>query len=141
MSNQINIFGKITNGKLEFNNKDSVNQWVKMQSEGDDVVVRFTNQKDYATYRQIRLLYKCFRTISEHTGHDVEEIKLILKVKLGLCYSHDVENREITVCKSISDMNRKEISSFILETDKWSTKTLSLPLLLYDDINFLRNIN
>lgn len=136
--NQVNIFGTIKEGKLVLDNRGLIEDWVKIQGSGDRVVMRLTNEKDYHSIRQLRLLYKCFREISDNTGYTVEEVKLMLKMHLGLCYVHSIEGKELTVCKSISDLSKREISDFIAKTDIWSNKNLSLPLLNDDDIKFLK---
>lgn len=141
MKDQINIFGKIENGKLIISNRDSISDWIKLQNEGDTIVLRYTNQKDYRSVRQIRLLYKQFREIAKFTGSTVEDIKLMLKYHFGLCYSTKIEGNEITVCKSISDLKKSEISELIEQIDIWSIQTLSLPILTQDDKNFLQDEN
>ncbi len=136
---QINLYAKVLpGGKLNFTNKEALTGWLKTLPEGEEIVVKFNLQKSYKTFRQVRLLYSCLREISDHTGHDVEELKLILKLKAGLCFSHQIENEDITVCKSISDFTKKELCNFIEFVDRWATKTLDLPLLTNEDLNFLK---
>jgi hypothetical protein len=62
-----------------------------------------------------------------------------MKLKYGLCFSHNVEGTDITVCKSISDMKKGEISEFIQFIDLWSSKTLNHPILKNEDIQFLKS--
>jgi len=138
MRDQINIFGTIENGKLIISNRELITDWLKLQNEGDTIVLRYTNQKDYKSVRQIRLLYKQFREIAKFTGSTVEDIKLMLKYHFGLCYSTNIEGNEITICKSISDLKKSEISELIEQVDIWSNQTLGLPLLTQDDKNFLK---
>ena len=136
---KLNLYAKIKSGKLDINNRRALDQWISNLKDGDDIVIKFRVQENYKSTRQLRLLYHCLREISNKTGHDVEELKTGMKLKAGLCFSHMVEDKEITVCKSISDFSIKELSEFIQFIDNWSTKTLNLPLLSYDDISFLKN--
>jgi len=135
---QINLYAKKINNKLQVSNKEALIQWLKNLPEGEDIVIKFNVSKSYKSNRQIRLLYSCFRSIANHTGQSVEDIKLILKLKAGLCFSHTIEQEDITVCKSISDFSKSEISNFIQFANEWSINNLNLPLLTYDDIQFLK---
>jgi len=140
MSNQINIYCKKTNGKLEYFNKHILKEWIDNLLEGEDIVIKFNISKQYKSSRQLRLLYACFRQIAYHTGQGVEDIKLILKLKAGLCFSHTIEGENITVCKSLSDFTKLEVSELIQFTNQWSISTLNLPLLTNEDIHFLNSI-
>jgi O-phosphoseryl-tRNA(Cys) synthetase len=139
MSNQVNAFCKIENKKLKITNKEVINEWLKNQSEGDDIVLRFTNQKDFRSTRQIRLLYKLFREMSKFTGETVENIKLLMKHHLGMCYNHTIQGETITVCKSISDLTKAEINEMIEQVDIYANQTLGLQILNFDDKKFLKD--
>ncbi len=137
MNDGINLFGKIVDKKLELNNKVALLEWIKNQPEGSDIVVKVRNQDQYYTQRQLRLLYREFREISHHTGYTVEEVKTMLKMHCGLCYVHTIELKEITMCKSISDLYKKEISNLIEQTDIWASQRLGMKLLSNEDLQFL----
>lgn len=139
MTTQINLYGKVKNKKVEFTNKEALTYWLNSLEEGEEIVAKFNIQKSYKSVRQLRLLYACLRELAAHTGHDVEELKLILKVKAGLCYHHNIEGEDITACKSISDFSKKELCQFIEFIDMWSMKTLDLPLLTHEDKQFLKS--
>lgn len=139
MQDGINLFGKIVKGKLELNNKGALVEWLKNQTENSDIVVKVRNQDEYYTQRQLRLLYREFREISHHTGYTVEEVKTMLKMHCGLCYVHTIETKEITQCKSISDLNKKEISNLIEQTDIWAFQRLGMKLLNSEDLQFLKD--
>lgn len=57
---RINLFGKIVNGKLDISNRDALKQWLAMANEGDDIVIKLVNQKDYKSLRQIKLRLSLF---------------------------------------------------------------------------------
>lgn len=136
--NQINIFGKIQDNKLVINNKSSLNSWLKNQKEGDDIVLRFTNQKDYHSIRQNRLIYKQFRIIAKEIGSTVEEVKTLIKYEFGLCHEVVVQDRTINICKSIADLSKKELSELIQNVDIWANQNLGLEILTFDDKQFIK---
>lgn len=138
-NHSINLFGSIKDKKLILNNKQNLNNWLSTLNEDDDVVVKFYVSKQYKSNRQLRLLYSCFRTISAHIGHSVDEVKILMKTKAGVCFSHTIESENITVCKSLSDFSKKELSEFVQFVDLWSTEHLNLPLLSFDDKQFLKS--
>jgi hypothetical protein len=137
MQKEFNLFGTIREGKLEIQNKEKLLIWAKGQPEGSSIVVKFKNQDNYYSHRQLRLLYFEFRKIAEHLGYSVEDVKTIMKMKNGFCYSHALEGQEVTTCRSISDFNRKELSKFIMDINIWANQNLGLELLTYEDLNFL----
>lgn len=136
---QVNIFGTTKSGKLHISNRHVLDEWLKNQPDGEDVAIRVIVQKNFKTNRQLRLLYKLFREISKHTGSSVEDTKLFLKYHFGLCYVHNIEGAELTVCKSISDLTKTEISELIEQTDIWANQTLGLQILSEDDKNFIKH--
>lgn len=137
MIDQLNLFAKKENGKLQLNNKEALNQWIKKLPDGEDIAIRFVAQKDFKSTRQLRLLYKEFREIAKFTGSSVEDVKLDMKYHFGLCYTHTIENKNITICKSISDLKKSEISELIESVDIWANQNLGLQLLTFDDKTFL----
>lgn len=140
MSQQINLYGKKVNGKLKINNKEALDQWIKNLDEGDEIVVKFNQQKDYKTNRQLRLCYSCFRSIMDKTGYTLEEVKFLVKRNQGICAYHTIEGDEILFCKSISDFTKEELSNFIIRMDMWSREKLDNPLLTNEDKSFLKDI-
>lgn len=137
---RLNLFGKIKEGKLEIFNRQSLNQWLANCNEEDDIVIKFVNQKDYKSLRQLKLAYHCFREISDKTGYEVSEVKMMMKMKQGFCQSHVIDGIEITDCKSISEFSKREMSDFITKMDLWSCQNLNHPLLNSDDIKFLKSL-
>lgn len=139
MSDQINLYGTKKNGKLETRNRLALDKWIDYLSEGEEVVIKIRKQKDYKTFRQVRLCYACLRSISDLTGHTVEEVKVLMKMKQGLCFSHVIEGTDVSVCKSISEMTKIELSDFIMKMDQWSTEIFNHPLLTSEDKSFLND--
>lgn len=139
MQEGINVYGVTQDGKLQINNRIALDQWIKSLPDGEDIVCKFRVQKNYKTTRQLRLCYHCLRELAVKTGHTVEEMKMYLKYKSGLCFDHSVEGEHVQICKSIADMNKEEISEFILFMDTWASENLAHPLLTHDDKIFLKN--
>lgn len=137
---RLNVFASKKQGKLNIQNKEALKQWIDQCNEDDDIVIKFINQKFYKSVRQLKLVYHCFREISDKTGYEVKDIKMMMKMKQGLCHSHLIEGIEITDCKSLSEFSKREMSEFITKMDLWSSQTLNHPLLNNDDIQFLKNI-
>lgn len=137
MSDQINLYGVKEKGKLVIRNRQALDYWLDHLSDGDDIVVKLRRQKDYKTFRQVRLCYACLRSISDKTGHSIEEVKVLMKIKQGLCFSHNIEGTDVSICKSISEMTKAELSDFIMKMDQWSTELFNHPLLTYEDKTFL----
>jgi hypothetical protein len=137
---KLNLFGKVINKELKVENKQALFDWLENCEEGDDIVLKFVRQKDYKTVRQLRLIYKSFRIISETTGYETTEVKIMMKMRFGVCYSYIIEGKEITECKSLADFTKKDLSKFIEFIDNWAMKTLNLTILTNDDIKFLKNV-
>lgn len=137
---ELNLYGKIKDGEIKLENTYALKQWAKTLEEGSDIVVKFRNQANYKTVRQLRLLYLCFRKLSAHLGYPVNDIKLMMKIKAGICWTHNIDGREITECKSISDFTKRELSEFVESIDTWASMELNFPLLSYEDKNFLKTV-
>lgn len=136
---QVNLYGRIVNGKLEVPNKEGLSDWIKYLEEGDDIVIKFNRSKDYKTVRQLRLVYKLFRELSAKLGYSVSEIKGLMKIEQGLCAESTIEGKQISFCKSIGEMTKKELSTFIENVDIWAFQRLGLKLLSNEDIHFLND--
>lgn len=140
MNKELNLFGIIQRGKLIISNREQINEWVKTLPEGSDIIIKFRNQDEYVSNRQLRLIYSLFRVIGDKLGYGIEDIKTILKMRFGHCYTHNLEGSDITICKSLSEFNKKEMSDFIMKIDQWTTEELQINLLNFDDISFLKSI-
>ena len=137
MNKELNLFGKIVSGKLEIQNKEAYHQWIKNCPEGADIVVKFRDQENFHSVRQLRLIHAEFREIARTIGESVEYVKKLMKMEFGYYYVEVINNKEITECKSLSDFNKKELSSFIENIDIWAAQKLGIKLLNADDISFL----
>ena len=137
MNDGLNLFGKVVSGKLEITNREVLTHWLSTREEGADIVIKLRDQKDYQSNRQLRLLYAEFREISLHTGHSVEEVKSMMKMYHGYFYSHQIDGKEITILKSVSDFSKSELSTFIEQVSIWAAQQLNMKLLKNEDLKFL----
>lgn len=138
MNKELNLFGTIVSGKLEINNRQAYDQWIKNCPDGADIVIKFRNQENFYSVRQLRLIHAEFREIARTLGESVEYVKKLLKMEFGYYYCENINGKEICECKSLSYFDKKELSSFIQEIDIWASQKLSLKLLNFDDIQFLK---
>lgn len=139
MERRLTLYAEKIDGALKITNKAALEQWLKLLEEGEEIEIDLTPVNDSKTLRQLKLCYHCLREISDSTGYSVEEVKLIMKIKAGLCFHHEIDDKQITQCKSIGKMTKKELSKFVEFMDLWASQTLSIALLSYDDIKFLRD--
>lgn len=136
---QFNLYGSIQDGKLILSNRQSLDQWIKTLPEGENLVVKFNVSKNYKSLRQLRLIYAMFRDLSKKLGYSVEEVKTLMKMYQGLCACSKINGEDVHFCKSLSDMDKKEISTFITDINQWSIVNLNHELLTYEDLQFLKS--
>ena len=133
------FFGNIKNGKVSVESKQALDYYISNLKEGDDLIINLQLVSEVKSLRQLRLAYLCFRKISEHTGYSVNESKMLAKMHQGLCSEATIEVKNIFFCKSLSEMSKKELSDFIMKMDNWAAKDLSINLLEFEDVKFLKN--
>lgn len=76
--------------------------FIKGLDEGDTVDVTYEVVTGNKSYAQLAKVYKCIREIASFTGMTVEEAKIQVKLRAGLCNDQD--------CKSFADCSREELS-------------------------------
>jgi uncharacterized protein YaaR (DUF327 family) len=84
-------------------------EFVKSLEEGQIVEIFMDANKDTGTLAQIAKIYKCIREIASETGDGVEEVKIRVKRKAGLCFKVDVEGELYMVCKSFGDCSVEDL--------------------------------
>lgn len=137
MSDKCNLFGEIKSRKLIISNKEVLDQWLQQAKDGK-VAIKIVSEENFHSVRQLRLLYKIFREMAKASGASVEDMKLLIKYEMGFCHSTKVNNKDITICKSISDLSKTEISQFIEFGDIYASQNLGLNILTGDDKIFLK---
>jgi hypothetical protein len=126
-------------GNLHIINRSLVDNWINKLSDGEKVEISFIQDSNLHSLQQLRLIYKCFRSLSLHLGYDVDDIKLMLKIKAGYCFERILDGKILTVCKSLSEFSKKDLSNFIEYIDTWSSSTLNYPLLNFEEKQFIKH--
>lgn len=113
--NSFNFTGKFTkrNNRLEFINVSNSKQFelfVSKIPEGSIVEFFYELQHDDGTLPQLAKLHVMIRELATHIGETVENMKLLVKDKAGLCIAREVSGKEYFLAKSFADCSRDELS-------------------------------
>lgn len=78
----------------------------------DGAIVEFFYelQHDDGTLPQLAKIHVMIKTLSTHIGETVENMKLLVKDKAGLCIAREVSGKEYFLAKSFGDCSREELS-------------------------------
>ena len=78
--------------------------------EGAIVEFFYEIQHDDGTLPQLAKLHVMLKQLSMHIGESVENMKLLVKDKAGLCIAREVAGKEYFLAKSFGDCSREELS-------------------------------
>jgi hypothetical protein len=78
--------------------------------EGSIVEFFYEVQHDDGTLPQLAKLHVIIKQLSTHIGESVENIKLLVKDRAGLCIAREVSGREYFLAKSFGDCSKEELS-------------------------------
>ena len=78
--------------------------------EGAVVEFFYEVQHDDGTLPQLAKLHVMIKQLSMHIGETVENMKLLVKDKAGLCIAREVAGKEYFLAKSFGDCSRDELS-------------------------------
>lgn len=101
------------NGLLEFTNLAGSKQFELFVSnipDGQIVEVFYEEQHDDGTLPQLAKLHVVIKQLAMHIGESVENMKLLVKDKAGLCIAREVSGKEYFLAKSFADCSREELS-------------------------------
>ena len=84
--------------------------------EGAIVEFFYEIQHDDGTLPQLAKLHVMLKQLSMHIGESVENMKLLVKDKAGLCIAREVAGKEYFLAKSFGDCSREELSLAIQAT-------------------------
>ncbi len=78
----------------------------------DGAIVEFFYelQHDDGTLPQLAKIHAMIKQLSMHIGETVENMKLLVKDKAGLCIAREVAGKEYFLAKSFGDCSREELS-------------------------------
>ena len=101
------------NGRLEFASLSASKQYEVFVShipEGQIVECFYEQQHDDGTLPQLAKIHVMIKQLATHIGETVENIKLLVKDKAGLCIAREVSGREYFLAKSFAECSRDELS-------------------------------
>lgn len=101
------------NGRLEFNSLASSKQFELFVShipEGQIVEVFYEEQHDDGTLPQLAKLHVLIKQLAMHIGETVENMKLLIKDRAGLCIAREVSGKEYFLAKSFAECSKDELS-------------------------------
>ena len=84
--------------------------FVSRLQEGAIVEFFYEEQHDDGTLPQLAKLHVMLKELATHIGESVENMKLLVKDKAGLCIAREVSGKEYFLAKSFGDCSREELS-------------------------------
>lgn len=78
--------------------------------EGSIVEAFFELQHDDGTLPQLAKLHVMIRQLAGHIGETVENMKLLVKDRAGLCIAREVAGKEYFLAKSFGECSKDELS-------------------------------
>ena len=101
------------NGKLDFSTLAASKQFeVFVSNIPEGSIVEFFNEvtHDDGTLPQLAKLHVMLKHLSTHIGETVENMKLLVKDKAGLCIAREVAGKEYFLAKSFGECSKEELS-------------------------------
>ena len=85
-------------------------QYVNRIPEGTIVEFFYEMQHDDGTLPQLAKLHVMIRQLATHIGESVENMKILVKDRAGLCIAREVAGKEYFLAKSFGECSREELS-------------------------------
>lgn len=101
------------NGKLDFSTLAASKQfevYVSNIPEGSIVEFFYEVTHDDGTLPQLAKLHVMLKHLANHIGETVENMKLLVKDKAGLCIAREVAGKEYFLAKSFGECSKEELS-------------------------------
>jgi len=101
------------NGRLEFSSLAVSKQhevFVSNIPDGTIVEFFYEEQHDDGTLPQLAKLHVMIKQLATHIGETVENMKILVKDRAGLCIAREVAGKEYFLAKSFADCSREELS-------------------------------
>lgn len=84
--------------------------FVSQLPDGAIVEAFYEMQHDDGTLPQLAKLHVMLRQLAMHVGESVENMKLLVKDRAGLCIAREVAGKEYFLAKSFGDCSKEELS-------------------------------
>jgi hypothetical protein len=100
-------------GRLEFSSLAASKQFELFVShipDGQIVEVFYEEQHDDGTLPQLAKLHVLIKQLAMHVGETVENMKLLIKDRAGLCIAREVSGKEYFLAKSFAECSKEELS-------------------------------
>lgn len=104
---------KKRNGRLEFislANSKQFELFVSDVPENTIVEVFYEITHDDGTLPQLAKLHVMIKHLAMHIGETVENMKILVKDRAGLCIARNVAGKEYFLAKSFGDCSKEELS-------------------------------
>jgi hypothetical protein len=101
------------NGRLDFSTLAASKQFevfVSGINEGSIVEFFYEVTHDDGTLPQLAKLHVMLKHLSTHIGETVENMKLLVKDRAGLCIAREVAGKEYFLAKSFGECSKEELS-------------------------------
>ena len=101
------------NGRLDFSTLAASKQfevYVSNIPEGSIVEFFYEVTHDDGTLPQLAKLHVMLKHLANHIGETVENMKLLVKDKAGLCIAREVAGKEYFLAKSFGECSKEELS-------------------------------
>lgn len=84
--------------------------YVSKIPDGSLVECFYEMQHDDGTLPQLAKLHVIIRQLASHIGETVENMKILVKDRAGLCIAREVAGKEYFLAKSFGECSREELS-------------------------------
>lgn len=101
-------------------------QFVSSVPDGTIIEFFYEVHHDDGTLPQLAKLHAMLKPLASHIGETVENLKLLVKDRAGLCIAREVSGKEYFLAKSFAECSKEELSLAIQAT-----------IELGQDVNFL----
>ena len=101
------------NGRLDFSTLAASKQFevfVSGINEGSIVEFFYEVTHDDGTLPQLAKLHVMLKQLATHIGETVENMKLLVKDRAGLCIAREVAGKEYFLAKSFAECSKDELS-------------------------------
>lgn len=85
-------------------------EFVSHIKEGELVECFYEVTHDDGTLPQLAKLHAMLKPLATHIGETVENMKLLVKDRAGLCIAREVSGKEYFLAKSFGDCSKEELS-------------------------------